>query len=288
MNFFDRISNSFTLAKSSWRVLWTDKQLVVFPIVSGVCLLMVLVSFAVPFAVIPGAFDAVKNEMDANGRVPVWVYPLAFAFYFCNYFVIVFCNAALVSCATIRFNGGTPTLGDGFGMAIRRLPQIFAWALVSATVGILLKAIENAHERAGQFISAILGTAWSIMTYFVVPVLVVENVGPFKAIGRSIGILKKTWGEALIGSFGLGFFKFLIMIPGIIVVVIGGALCTVNLIVGLAVVIIGVLCLLLGAAVGAALDGVFLTALYQYATDGAIPSEYGRDTLRDAFYSKSR
>src|SRR5439155_1726273 len=96
----------------------------------------------------------------------LWTYPVAFAFYFCNYFVIVFCNSALISCALMRFNGQEPTLADGFGAAWSRLPQIAAWALVSATVGILLKAIENAHERAGQTVSFILGTAWTIPRLF--------------------------------------------------------------------------------------------------------------------------
>jgi hypothetical protein len=286
MNFLDRISNSLALAKSSWRVLWTDKQLVVFPIVSGICLLIVTASFFIPLALIQGLVPGVVDDIKNNGHAPVWVWPFLFAFYFCNYFVIIFCNSALVSCAAIRFSGGTPTLADGFGMAFRRSPRILAWALVSATVGMLLKAIENAHERAGYFISAILGTAWNIMTYFVVPVLVVEDVGPFAAIGRSMSILKKTWGEALVGNFGLGIIKFLVMLPGIILLVIGIALCSVTLVLGLPVALVGVLCLLLGAAVGAALDGVFLTALYQYATNGAVPSEFDRDTLGGAFYRK--
>jgi hypothetical protein len=286
MNFFDRITNSIALAKSSWRVLMTDKQLVVFPVVSGVCLVLVAVTFFLPFAIVQGLFENVVNNARNNGQVPVWVYPLTFAYYFCNYFVIVFCNSALVSCATIRFNGGTPTIGDGFRMAFRRMPQILAWSLVAATVGILLKAIENAHERAGAFISAILGTAWSIMTFFVVPVLVVEQVGPFAAIGRSMSILKKTWGEALVGGFGLGLFKLLILLPGIALIVVGGLVCTAAWIAGLMIIIVGVLCLLLGAAVGAALDGVFLTALYQYATNGAVPAEFDRASMSGAFSTR--
>ncbi len=292
MNFFDRISNSFALARSSWRVLWTDKQLVVFPIVSGIACLLVLASFAAPFFFVPDLFDSLFDNANANNnnnQTPTWMYVAgaiyAFAFYFCNYFVIVFCNSALVSCAMIRFNGGTPSLKDGFGMAIRRLPQIAAWAAVSATVGMLLKAIER-HEKVGAIISSLLGTAWTIMTYFVVPVLVVENVGPFKAIVRSIAILKRTWGEALVGGFGLGFFKMLLLIPGFIVLIAGVALCTVSPVAGIPAIIAGVLCLLLAAAVGAALDGVFLTALYQYATDGAIPGEFDRATLGGAFCRK--
>src|SRR5437868_3370697 len=145
---FDRIANSFALARSSWEVLKRDKQLVLFPVLSGLGCVLVTLSFAVPLAVVAlrGGFDQVQD----NGQVPVWVYPLAFAFYFCNYFVIVFCNAALVSCALVRFGGETPTLADGFRAAASRLPQILAWSLVSATVGVLLKAVENAHEKGGE------------------------------------------------------------------------------------------------------------------------------------------
>ena len=118
--------------------------------------------------------------------------------------VTIFCNSALLGCAFLRFNGENPTVGDGFRTAFARLPQIFAWALVSATVGLLLKLVEQAHEKVGQFVASLLGTAWSIMTYFVVPVLVVEKTGPMEAVSRSVALLKKTWGEALVGRMGIG------------------------------------------------------------------------------------
>src|SRR3954469_13511084 len=158
---FDRISNGFALARSSWHVLIKDKHLLVFPFVSGFLFLLVLASFAVPMATLVdwAKFD---QQMKANGgKPPVWTYAVAFAFYFCTYFVIIFCNAALVSCALLRFNGETPTLGDGFRAAFARLPQIFAWALVSATVGMLLKVIEGINEKVGYYVALVLGTAWS-------------------------------------------------------------------------------------------------------------------------------
>src|SRR5581483_11173043 len=109
----------------------------------------------------------------------------------------------------------------GFRAAMARLPQIFAWALVSATVGVLLKVIENAHERVGAIIADLLGLAWSIMTFFVVPVLVVERVGPVDAVKRSISLLRETWGEALVGRAGLGFILFLLALPLILVAIVG-------------------------------------------------------------------
>src|SRR5262249_22682264 len=229
---------------------------------------------------------------DANGdpRPAVWLYPVAFAFYFCSFFVVIFCNSALVSCALMRFNGQEPTLGDGFRASFARLPQIAAWSLVSATVGLILKAIENANEKVGEIISAIIGTASAIMTYFVVPVLVVEKLGPFAAIGRSVAILKKTWGEALVGGIGLGLFKLLILLPGILLLIGGIALGVAlnSLALGLGVAALGVLWLLLGAAVCSALDTVFMTALYQYAAFDKVPEGFNRDTIEHAFQSKKK
>ena len=124
---FDRIANSFALARSSWNVLRTDKQLIVFPILSGFCCLLVLLSFAAPFITLL----VVQQKQPED--IPQWVYYItAFAFYFATYFIIIFCNSALTSCALMRFNGETPTVGAGLQAAAVRLPQILAWALVSA------------------------------------------------------------------------------------------------------------------------------------------------------------
>lgn len=280
---FDRLARSFELAKSSWRVLLTDKHLLVFPLVSGLGCLLVLLSFVLPFALRPDLLDFLGKD---GQPVPIWAYVVAFAFYFCNYFVIVFCNSALISCALLRFNGGEPTLADGFGAAFSRLPQIFMWALVSATVGVILKAIENAHEKAGEFVSAILGTAWTIITFFVVPVLVVEKVGPFQAISRSLSLLRKTWGEALVGGLGLGLFKLLLFLPVLALGVVGFLLLSKMLAIGVAVLILAFLCLLLWMAAGSALDGIFLSALYQYAANGSVIKGFDQDTLEHAFSSK--
>src|ERR1700754_3680969 len=130
---FNRISNGFALARSSWAVLMKDKHLLVSPILSGILFVLVVASFAIPLATL---VDWNKVQQQANNnRVPPCAYVVTFAFYFCTYFVTIFCNAALLSCAFLRFHGETPTVGDGFRAALARLPQIFAWALVSATVG---------------------------------------------------------------------------------------------------------------------------------------------------------
>ena len=168
------------------------------------------------------------------------------------------------------------------------MPQILAWALVSATVGVLLKVIENAHERAGQVISAILGTGWTIVTFFVVPVLVVEKVGPFEAVGRSVSLLKKTWGEALIGRLGLGLFLFLLAIPVILLFVGGVAmLATGKMAIGITLLVAGGIALLLHSAVSSALHTILLAALYQYASEDRVPTGFERRTFEGAFMRKT-
>jgi hypothetical protein len=289
--FFDRISASFALARSSWDVLRKDKQLLLFPVLSGIACTLVLLSFVIPLGVIGamGGFDDLidqaKNQNVSVGY-QIAIYAGLFVFYFLNYFVVVFCNSALISCAIMRFNGETPTLGDGFRAAAARFPQILAWALVSATVGVLLKAIENSNRRVGYFISAILGTVWTVMTYFVVPVLVVEKVGPFRAIGRSLEILKKTWGEALVGHFTLAFFKFLAVLPAFLLLVVGIGLCAAGaplLYVGIAVLAAALIYFLAYLAVASAMDTIFLSALYQYAAFNTVPQGFDEDAMENAF-----
>jgi hypothetical protein len=282
---FDRIANSFALARSSWQVLRTDKQLIVFPIVSGIGCFLVLLSFALPFVVHPQWLDFMNGNA-GNRQPPPWAYVVAFAYYFCNYFVIVFCNAALISCALVRFNGEQPSLGDGFRAAASRLPQILAWALVSATVGLILKIIENAHEKAGQFVSALLGTAWTVLTYFVVPVLVVEKLGPLDAIKRSMSILRKTWGEALVGNWGIGLFILLLMLPAILIFAVALGLFGVAPAAGGAAIVLAVLYLALASAAGSALHGIYLGALYQYAAFNRVPDGFERSTMEGAFRRK--
>jgi hypothetical protein len=287
--FFDRIARSFELARSSWRVIVADKKLVLFPIFSGIATVLVVASFFIPLGVL-AANGVVPWVEDADGNVQPtpWSYAIAFAFYFCTYFVIIFFNSALVSCALMRFNGQSATLGDGFRAAGARLPQIFAWALVSATVGLLLRMIESANERVGRFISAILGTAWTIMTYFVVPVLVVEKTGPIAAVSRSVALMKKTWGEALVGHFGLGFYKFLLVLPGILILLLGGYLLSAvaTPAIGFVVLGLGVVYLMIAFAIGATLQTIFVAALYQYAAYDQVPEGFDRDTIANVFESK--
>src|SRR5262245_52132169 len=100
----DRIFRSWAMAMSSLKLLREEKSLVVFPILSGICCLLVIMSFAVPFVANPALLDFPENAQ-GDVQLPVWVYPVLFLFYFCNYFVVVYFNSALIGAALLRFNG---------------------------------------------------------------------------------------------------------------------------------------------------------------------------------------
>jgi len=278
---FERIANGWALTVHSFRVLRMDKQLMVFPLFSGVACLLVFASFVLPLWG-TGNLDLLWED----GKLPTnpLAYVLLFAFYFVNYLVIVFFNAALISCAMIRFGGGTPTLGDGLSAASARLPQIVGWALVSATVGFVLRIIESQSEKAGQFVAALLGMAWGVMTYFVVPVLVVEQVGPIDAVKRSTSLLRKSWGESAAANITMGPIIFLAYLLALLPLGAGTLIgSTASMIIGIA--LTAILWIVISLA-SAAVHSILLTALYLYASQGSTAPEFDEQSLASAFRQK--
>lgn len=281
---FDRLGRGWELAMQSYEVLKLDKELLVFPLLSGLACLLVLASFAVPLWG-TGYAEVVLDE-EAVAQDPI-AYVILFAFYFVNYFVIVFFNSALVACAIIRFKGDNPTLSDGLKAASARLPQIAGWALVAATVGVILKIIESRSERFGQIVAGLMGMAWSAATYFVVPVIVVEKVGPIEAAKRSLSILRKTWGEALGGNFGIGLLVFIAMLVAAVPMILGFIALGAGLIaLGIAGIIVGICLMVMVALASSALNAILLGALYLYAAEGSVPRQFDGALFEQAFVSR--
>lgn len=282
---FERISMGWQLTKQAVQVLRLDKELLLFPLLSGISCVLVSASFAVP-AFMSGAFEVTEESTSQVTQNPIaWV--VLFLFYFVNYFVITFFNSALVGCAVIRLKGGDPVVSDGFHSAFARLPQIAGWAVVSATVGIILKLIESRSERAGQFVVGLLGMAWSITTFFVVPVLVIEGVGPVDAVKRSVAVMRKTWGEALSSNFGIGFFVFLLSLAGILPIVGGVAIIGAgSASLGGILIGAGVLMLIMTSLVSSALNSIILAALYIYAAEDEMPAGFDSQLVQNAFASR--
>jgi len=212
-----------------------------------------------------------------------------FLYYFANYFVIVFFNCALVACAMIRFRGGNPTVRDGLTAARERLGLIAGWAFLAATVGVILKVIEERVGFLGKIVIMILGAVWTIATFFVVPVLVAENLGPVDAAKRSAEMVRKAWGESIVGNVGIGLLTFLAMLllvgpcavlfavlalkTGSITIAILGAILTVALAVTIQL-------------VSSALTSILLSALYLFASGEKVPPGFDPARLQGAFVGK--
>ncbi len=260
-----------------WQVLKQDKSLLLFPLISGICCLLLLASFAIPIYT-AGAWEPPGH--DATTQRQVVYYGTLFAFYVCNYFIVVFFNAAMVACAAIRLGGGNPTIADGLRAAMSRLPMIAGWALVSGTVGLVLRIIEDRSEKVGQIVAGLLGMAWTIVSFLVVPILVVENKGPLAALKDSTALLKKTWGEQLVSNFSFGMIFFLLAIPAFGLILLGfylGGAVAVIACMGLAAIYLIAL-----ALVQSALQAIFQTALYLYARDGQVPAGFHAEVLESA------
>jgi len=277
-----KFRNGLALATQSWRVLMLDKELLVFPLLSGIACFLLLASFA-------GVAFLVGVKVRDPEHIDIVHWAVLFVYYFINYFIIVFFNTALVACAMIRFGGGNPTVRDGLQAARERIKLIAAWALLAATVGVILRMIEERVGFLGKIVIAILGAVWTIATFFVVPVLVVENLGPIEAAKRSVEIVKKAWGESIVGNLGVGLLTFL----AVLFLVVPCALLTIVLAVkagSIAVAVIGavltVALLVLISLVSSALHSILLSALYLFATGGRVPPGFEPGRLKAAFAAK--
>jgi len=257
-----RLGRGWQLTKLSFRVIKKDKEILLFPVISGLVLISLLASFM-------GSWLFLNGFQFSNITSDWTFYIFWIAFYFVGYFVVIFFNVAMVACATKRLEGGDPTVRYGLGFAAGRLKYILQWALFAATVGLILRALSEKAGFLGKLIIGLVGAAWSIATYFVVPIIAFEEVGPLKAIKSSLKLLRGTWGEALISNLGLGLVFILLGIVGVLPLFIAIVIGSVELII-VTVVAVVVYWIIL-AVLATAANQVLMAALYRYAKTGQIP-----------------
>ncbi|MBU1225645.1 MAG: hypothetical protein KJ698_00345, partial [Actinobacteria bacterium] len=270
-----RISRTIELAKASWQVLKADKELIILPILSLVATMAVAASFLAPILL-----SGEGTNIEDPGTVG---YVLLFVAYVVLAFITIFFNAALVHAANERLDGGDPTIGSALRGAAGRVHRILPWALVSATVSIVLRAIEERAGIVGRIVSGIAGIAWSLVTFLVIPVLVIEDIGVVDAVKRSGAMFKRTWGENMASQVGFGLLGFLAMLPALLIgaaaVAAGGAVAFFGI-------VVAVLWVLTVAMVLSALSGIFQTALYRYAAGMDTGTAFGSQDLGAAFAPK--
>jgi hypothetical protein len=281
-----RFSRSWSLMKASAAVLRSDKSLLMFPLASGICCLLVAASFLIPvgytLAVTAEAGVEHQRGFSAGGYVAM------FLFYLVQYFVIIFFNTALAGAALMRLRGQPTSFAEGFAIARERVVSIFGYALISATVGMLLRALQERLGFIGRLVIGLFGVAWTVATFLVVPVLASQDVGPTDAIKRSVELLKRTWGENIIGNAGIGVVFGLLMVLAMLVsagLIVGAfALQSIAaIIIAFAVVATGLTML---GLIQASLQGIYAAALYQYAEEGRVGYGFDQALLEQAFKPK--
>jgi hypothetical protein len=281
---FDRFQRSWDLAAECWRLLMEDKSLLVFPLMSWIAMVLIIGSFAVPLLPALGfAAGKTPHALASTG------YLALFVFYWVQYSIVIFFNTALVEVAMRRFDDEEAGVVDGLRRAASLLPVILIYAFIAATVGTLLRAIAERVGIIGRIVVALIGVGWTVATALVVPILAAENVGPVEAIGRSAELIKKSWGENIIGNVGIGMvfgaIMFLVGITGGVLVF--AAFGNREWALGIVLTVIVVLAVSLVALAQATLQGIYSAALYRFATGDPATGGIDRNLLENAFRAKS-
>jgi hypothetical protein len=281
-----RFERSVMLVKASWDVLRADAELIVLPVLSGIASLVMIAAFgAVGF--VAGGFAHLEH-LEKGSDLPPWFYVGLFAFYLVQYFIIIYFNTALVGAAIERLGGGNPTLRSAIAIADARFGAIFGYAVLSATIGVLLRMMAERLGVIGRFIESGVGLAWTVTTFLVVPVLAAEGVGPLRAVERSASLLKKTWGENLIGNAGISLALGVLNVFVIIVGAGGGARFFAEGSIEVAIMLFAITGVLVIAIslVSATLTGIYAAAVYCYAVDGRPPAGFGGGLIEGSFSRK--
>ncbi len=258
-----KFGNSWQLMKTSLGILRKDKEIMIFPILSFIACIIILLSF---FA---GFWFVGLPSMDT---LP-WLWVVAmFLIYFVLFFIVIFFNTAIIACANIRLNGGDPTVSDGLRIASQNIGRILIWALISATIGMILQAIREKGGWIGRIIAGVFGITWTYVTFFIIPVLIYEKKGVASSIRRSASLFKQTWGETIIGTIGFGVVFFVLALLGIIPIILGIYLgSTISIVVG---VILAFFYWAIIGVVASATNGIYVAAMYHYATKKQLPPEF--------------
>jgi len=278
---FDRIRRNFDLVRASAQVLRQDNHLLLFPLISAGAWLLLVAAFALP----------VFGLASVDGIGAGGMYSIGFLFYVVQYFVIFYFNTALVCAVMIRFDGGSPTLADGLRIANGRLPAILGYAVIAATVGVILRAIQERLGFVGRLVVGLIGAGWALATFLVVPVIVTRDRGPMDAIAESTALLKRTWGENVTGHIGMGAAFGLVyfglaggsVLLAILLLAAGAASPVFLFLFGAVVVLALLACVLFQAT----LTGIYSAVLYRYAVNGSGSAGFDDNLLASSFQQKS-
>lgn len=289
---FERFGTGLRLAKASWHVLRQDRSLVIFPIISAITALIAIALVMAPWWLgldAGSATGGVGSTEGETGSALMWILLLAAGYVATA--ISIFFNVALASCAARSLEGEDTKVGEGVAAASARLPQILGWAVIAFVAGLILRVLDELADGAPFPLNiianigvAILGMAWGAVTFLVIPVLALENVGPGEALSRSKTLIIQRWGEGLAGNVGIGLAVFLITgLPGILLIVAGFAVAESSAAGAATLIGVGVVLIVVGSVIGSTLNQVFAVALHRFATTGDMASGFAPADMNSAF-----
>jgi hypothetical protein len=285
---FDKISRSWSLAGQCWDVLKEDPKLLVFPLMSSIALLVLLGSFALPVLALYHSVQPVMTDDSTTHTSRLLFYITTYLFYLVSYTVMMFFNSALISVALKRLDGESASVGEGLQMAFANLPAILGYAIIAATVGTILRAIEERVGLIGRIVVALIGAGWTVATAMTLPVLIEENVGPIEAISRSLALLRRNWGENLIGNGGISLGIAVVAIPLVLLagLLLFAAIATKASGTIILALLFFVLTIVILGLVSSTLHTIYTAALYRFATGSKENAGINGELLADAYRQK--
>jgi hypothetical protein len=265
----NRFSRGSALAAESWKLLRNNKTLLAFPLIALGGTIVVSIVFGIIFGVL-GVFSGRSSD---TGSLLSLVF--LFLYYLANYFIVNMSNAALISSVFSIMDGGTPTVQSGYEVAMSRVGKIFTFSAIAATVGVIAQIIRQSGRESKNLVISILASIlastilgiWSVISFFVLPIILAENLDVFAALKRSTQLFRDTWGENLGSSFAFGCALFLGFLaaaaPGAILTFVGASansgFLTVTGIILLVVVVA------LFSLISSGINAILQAALYRYA-----------------------
>lgn len=270
------------LTRESWAVLKQHRQLAAYPVLGVAAGLVPMVIF------IPAVyFLATDQNWIGWALVVLGLYAAAL--------VAAIFQAGLVVSAAAALDGGEVSFGKGIGAAMGRLGVLSRWAFVSTVVTLLISALRG-NNNSGlveilfrNVLAAAAGIMWQLITFFVMPAMMLDDLGLIDAIKKSASTFKARWGTQLSGGVRIGGLLGLLVILPAILVLAGGIFLTVAgyWSIGVPLAVIALIALIIGGVVLSTMRGIFSVVLYRYATTGAVTAGFTEDQLSHAVKVKS-
>lgn len=289
----ERWRRGVAILKASWSILRGQPELMILPAASAFGVIVLAGGFILLEALWSGA------PKPGPELTNPWFYLATFVVYLLCAFIVVFANAALIFCARRSLDGGRATLREGLQAAAGRWPQILGWSALAATVGLILKTLAGVCRGAaddskqniiisliGLIVVSVLDAFWVMLTYFAMPVVALEGLGPIAAIRRSAELIRQRWGEALVGEGALGVFAVLGMLAlfavSALIIGVANAVSVHAAVIVIGFSIIGVVAVI-GSVALVTLNAIFVTGAYCYALRGEVPAAFANGLVEAVF-----